>query len=176
MSKSIGIISRASFYLSMRTKLSLYYSLVYPYLTYCNIAWSSTYVTNLNRIFLLQKRVVRIISNASYRAHTTPLFSKLKILDIFKLNSFYVATFMFSYHHRLLPPSFLNLFVTNNLVHSYNTRRGTDFRPHFCRSNAKFFSVLFQGSNIWNSLPNDIKQSETLFCFKRRLHKFLFNR
>ena len=73
MSKSIGIISRASFYLFTRTKLSLYYSLVYLYLT------SSTYVTNLNRIFLLQKRVVRIISNASYRAHTTLLFYKLKI-------------------------------------------------------------------------------------------------
>ena len=43
MSKSIGIIiSRASFYLSTRTKISLHCSLVYPYLTYCNIAWSST--------------------------------------------------------------------------------------------------------------------------------------
>ena len=47
MSKSIGIISRASFYLSTRTKLSFYYFLVYPYLTYCNVAWSSTYVTIL---------------------------------------------------------------------------------------------------------------------------------
>ena len=58
------------------------------------------------------------------RAHTTLLFSKLKILDIFKLNSFYVAKFVFSYHHRLLPPSFLNLFVTNNLVNSYITPEG----------------------------------------------------
>ena len=115
---------------------------------------------------------MRIISNATYRAHTTPL---LKILDIFKLNSFYVAKFMFSYHHRLLPPSFLNLFVTNNLVYSYNTRRGTDFRPHFCRTNAKFYSI-FQGPKIWNSLPNDIKQSETLFCHIIQLHHFLFNR
>ena len=57
---------------------------------------------------------------------------------------------------------FLNLFVTNNLVQSYNTGRGTDVRPYFCRTNAKFFSILFQGPKIWNSLPNDIKQSETL--------------
>ena len=27
---------------------------VYPYLTYCNLIWASTYVTNLQRIYLLQ--------------------------------------------------------------------------------------------------------------------------
>ena len=26
------------------------------------------------------------------------------------------------YHNRFIPPSFLNLFVTNNLMHLYNTR------------------------------------------------------
>jgi hypothetical protein len=40
------------------------------------------------------------------RAHTAPLFTQLKILDIYKINTFHVAKFMFSYHHRLLPPSF----------------------------------------------------------------------
>ena len=55
ISKSAGIIFRSRFYLSTKTKLLLYYSLVYPYLTYCNPTWSSTYVTNLNRIFLIQK-------------------------------------------------------------------------------------------------------------------------
>ena len=82
ISKSIGIIYRARFYLLASTKLSLYYTLIYPYLTYCNTAWSSTYVSNLSRIFLLQKRIVRVLTNSNYRAHTAPLFSKLKILNI----------------------------------------------------------------------------------------------
>lgn len=52
-SKSARIIFRSRFYLSSKTQLLLYYSLIYPYLTYCNLTWSSTYVTNLNRIFLI---------------------------------------------------------------------------------------------------------------------------
>ena len=83
ISKSIGVIYRAHLYLLASTKLSLYYTLIYPYLSYCNTAWSSTYVSNLSRIFLLQKRIVRVLTNSNYRAHTAPLFSKLKILSIY---------------------------------------------------------------------------------------------
>ena len=119
ISKSIGVISRSSFVLSMRTKLSLYYTLIYPYISYCNLIWSSTYATSLNRIWLLQKRAVRVITNSPYRSHSAPLFEKLKVLDIFKINTFHIARFMFLYHHRLLPESLSNLFVSNNQVHSY---------------------------------------------------------
>ena len=94
ISKSIAIIYRSRFYLSSKSKLALYYSLVYPYLSYCNITWSSTYVTNLNRIFILQKRAVRVLINSDFRAHSAPLFLQLKILHIFKLNAFHVANRM----------------------------------------------------------------------------------
>ena len=90
----------------------LYYTLIYPYITYCNSTWSSTYVSNLNRIYYLQKRAVRAVTNSEYRAHTAPLFSKLKILDIFQINTLDIAKFMFRYHNNLLPPLFFNLFMT----------------------------------------------------------------
>jgi hypothetical protein len=114
VSKSTGIIFRCRYYLSTKTKLSLYYTLVYPYLT----GHASNYKTNLNRIYLLQKRIVRALTNSDFRAHTAPLFTQLKILDIYKINTSHVAKFMFSYHHRLLPPSFHNLFNTSHQVHS----------------------------------------------------------
>ena len=63
IAKSIGIIFRSRFFLSSTTKLTLYYTLIYPYIVYCNCAWSSTYVSNLNRIYYLQKRAVRAITN-----------------------------------------------------------------------------------------------------------------
>jgi hypothetical protein len=89
IAKSVGIIFKSRFLLSAKTKLSLYYSLIYPYLSYCNVAWSSTYITNLNRLFLLQKRVVRVMTNSDFLAHTAPLSARLQILDNFKVYSFY---------------------------------------------------------------------------------------
>ena len=43
MSKSIGIIKKASFCLPSRSLISLYYALVYPYMQYCILVWGSTY-------------------------------------------------------------------------------------------------------------------------------------
>lgn len=68
ISKTIGIMSKSRFYLSRKSLLSLYYTLVYPYLNYCNIIWSSNYPSNLNKLLLLQKRIVRIICGAEYLA------------------------------------------------------------------------------------------------------------
>ena len=86
ISKSIGIITKARVYLSSKTLLSLYYSrLVYPYLTYCNVAWSSTYCSNLNCIYLLQKHIVRLAAKTDYLANTAPLFCPLRLLDIFSI-------------------------------------------------------------------------------------------
>ena len=154
MAKSVGILSRTRFYLSCKTKLMLYYTLSYPYITYCNSTWSSTYVSNLNIIYYLQKRALRAVTNsADYRAHTCPLFSKLKILDIFQINTLDIAKFMFRYHSNPLPPLFLNLFMTDSQVHTYDTRTAGNYRMHSCRTNIKKFTILYQGPRIWNCLP-----------------------
>ena len=59
VSKCTGIIRKSSFYLSTKTSRTL----VYPYFFYCNLVWASTYRTNLIRLEILQKRVIRTIAN-----------------------------------------------------------------------------------------------------------------
>ena len=95
MSKSIGIIKKASFYLSKSTLLTLYYSLVYPYMQYCILVWGSMYPSNLRRIVLLQKRVVRIINKAVYDAHTEPMFNDLGLLPFQKIYLFHLGNLCF---------------------------------------------------------------------------------
>ena len=103
--KSVGIIAKAHFYLSSQTLMTLYYSLVYPFLAYCS---------NLNCINFCKS----IYSSA---VHNKSSLSSLKVLDIFRIISFSVATFMYSYHHNLLPSSFRELLLNSNQVHQYET-------------------------------------------------------
>ena len=53
ISKSIGIIYKGSFCVptSSNSLLTLYYSLVYPYLVYFVSVWGLTYSSNLKPIF-----------------------------------------------------------------------------------------------------------------------------
>ena len=109
ISKSIGIIFRSSFYLSKHALLTLYYSLVLPYIQYCILVWGSTYSSNLNRIALLQKRVVRIINKEKFDVHTDPIFKELKILTLDDIYLFHLGKFMYLFQNNLLPRPFGNL-------------------------------------------------------------------
>lgn len=60
VTKSLGIIRKISALVHSSCFLTLYFSLVYPYLTSCNIVWTSTFPTHLHKILLLQKRFVRM--------------------------------------------------------------------------------------------------------------------
>ena len=88
ISKSIGIIYRASFYLFKSSLRILYYSVVYPYLQYCTSVWGSTYPSNLNRLVLLQKRIVRILAKVPFDAHTDPIFKEFQLLKFEDINLF----------------------------------------------------------------------------------------
>ena len=151
----------------------MYYTLIYPCITYCNSAWSSIYVSNLNRIFYLQKRVVRAIVNSDYRAHSAFLFAKLYILDIFQVNSFQLAKFMFCHPNQLLPPMLLNSFLTSSEVHNYGTRAANHYRSNSFRTNLKQFTILYQGPKVWNSLQISITSSSSFLTFKTKVLQFL---
>ena len=43
IAKNIGIISRIAYLLPRTIRLNLYYSLILPYLNYCNLIWASNY-------------------------------------------------------------------------------------------------------------------------------------
>ena len=145
ISKSIGIIFKSSFYLFKESMRTLYFSLVYPYLYYCNLVWASAYQSNLYRIILLQKRVVRILGGCSFDAHTDPIFKELRILKFHHISSLQIGQFMFSYKLGLLPSDFDSFFILNKDVHSYSTRNANFFHLPLCRTNICQFSVRYQG-------------------------------
>ena len=81
ISKSVGLLYKAKNYLPSKSLLTLYYALFYPYLTYCNLIWASTNVTNLQRIYLQQKRAERRSLRLSTRLRVNLFLANLTILS-----------------------------------------------------------------------------------------------
>ena len=171
ISKSIGVINRARCFLPKPCLKTLYYCLAYPYLHYCFIVWGSTYKTNLCRLVSLQKRVIRIISKSTFDSHSDPIFKELELLKLFDISQLELGKLMFSFNHSFLPPKFNDYFSLNKPVHNYATRYANDFHLPFCRTNLRKFSVSFQGPTYYNSLENDIKESNSLLSFITKLKK-----
>ena len=94
ISKNVGVMNRLKFFLSKTTLLTLYNSLILPYLNYAILAWGNS-TSQCNKLLLLQKRAVRILSRTSYRSHTNPLFAELNILKMDDLFNLHFGKFMF---------------------------------------------------------------------------------
>lgn len=53
--KLFGISSKIRHFVNNSFLVTLYKRLIYPYHTYCNNDWRSTFKTNLSKIFILRK-------------------------------------------------------------------------------------------------------------------------
>ena len=97
----------------------------------------STYRTNLYRLKILQKRIVRIITKSNFDAHTLPLFSQHNLLRLEDIHSLQPGLFMYSIENKIYPNTFLAMFQKNCQFHSYQTRHSNNFRSDFCGTNIK---------------------------------------
>jgi hypothetical protein len=173
ISKSIGIIYKASFCLPLESLRTLYYSIIYPYLQYCVIVWGLTYPTNIRRIELLQKRIIRILNKSAFDAHTSPIFKKLGLLKLNDICMLQLGQFMFHHKFSLLPERFDNMFLKNDQTHTFNTRNSSKYHVPSCRTNIRQFSVRFQGPKFFNSLPRDLVDIVSSILFKKKLKQYL---
>ncbi len=85
--------------------------MVYPHLTYGITLWGSTYQNLLNKLKVLQKRIIRAICRAEYLAHIESLFTDVKILmfeDIYRLST---TKFVLSYMKKDLPMPLGNMYI-----------------------------------------------------------------
>ena len=174
ISRASYIISKLRHYVDLNSLKMIYYSLVYPHLIYCITSWGKAPISVLQPLEILQRKLIRIMTNSDFRCHTPPLFHSLKLLtisDIYKLN---LAISI----HNIQNNKFTG---SNNLVllkdsHSYFTRLSSNnnyFQPQTF-SNLGLSTHSAAGLKFWRLIPNSIK-SKPLPSFKINLKKFLIS-
>ena len=72
-------------YFDKETMRNLYFSFIYPYLTYCVQIWGNAYNIHLDPIVKLQKKCICTITYSFYLEHTQLLFDSLNISCFHKL-------------------------------------------------------------------------------------------
>ena len=120
--RGIGFLTEIRHYVNSYILVQLYYSLIYPFLTYGVMEWGNTYKTNLHKIITSQKRAIIIKTFSGTNDHSSHLLKKLNILKFVDLLQFYNAVFAFDYHTNKLPPVFNHYFTPISNIHHYITR------------------------------------------------------
>jgi hypothetical protein len=175
ISKNMGIIYRAKKFLPQDCLVSLYYSFIYPYLTYCVCVWGNAGISTISPIISLQNRAVKTIVSASKLSSPDPIYKKLNILkfqDIYKMQ---VLLFIYKFRNNILPPICNTFFTVNSSIHDHRTRQHNDFHPPLCRTETRKKSLQYSGCILWNNLDKSFKTVYgSLNLFKNAIKKKTF--
>ena len=173
ISKSVSILRILRDIFPKHILKTLYLTLIYPFLNYCNLIWGSAYNSTLMPLTILQKKCIRLICNVDFFAHTDPLFKQTKLL---KLNQMYIlncAKFGYSCYNSNSYSNFRIRMIQNSQFHRYDTRRKNDIRTPYERLQICQNSFLIKSIKLWNIIPNDIKQANSKSYFNSRMKKML---
>ena len=172
ISKNIGIMWKARYIFNTSTLITLYYSFIYPYISYCIEVWGTAAKLYTDSILKLQKSCCRLITGSSKRASSAPLFKLLNIYPLLDVYNYNVMLLMFKFKKGLLPDIFNDLF-TNCSESNIITRQHESFRMPLCKTQAAYNSIRMQGVKLWNMYKNKISLDSSYHCFKKSLRKLL---
>ena len=181
ISKSIGIIYKMRKMCPQRVQMSLYYSLVHSHLNYGACVWGNADEIHLNKVRLLQKKVIRTISNADFNEHSGPLFKNLNILKLEDLFKMQYACLMWEYEHGNLPTCFKNYFKKVSDMHNYETRNATTGKlSENIRVNTSTHGLTmlkFQGPKVFNAIKDFefYNDSKSLYNFRHKYKSYLID-
>lgn len=147
---------------NIKSLLNVYYALAYSHLSYNIVAWGAA--SSINRVFILQKRLIRLLFDIAPRDSCRPYFKNNRILTI---HSIYILnTIKFVKKN-------LNMFETNADNHSYNTRQGHLLKINNHNTTLYKKSPYHAGIKMYNKLPAEIRSVNSLSKFNSCLKNFL---
>ena len=131
MSKSIGVLWKVKPFLTCKLLLQVCKSLILSYFSYCNLIWHTASAKRLEKLLILQKKAVRIISKAEFLAQTDPLFNKFGLLKINDIGNLKISIFVYTFLKHDLSKSFNEYFSLNSDSHHYFTRQSSGLQITF---------------------------------------------
>ena len=122
-----GMLAKVRHYVKNNVLLSIYHAIFSSHVSYGSQFWGQNSNSATRKIFLQQKKALRIMTFSPFQTPSSPLFKQLKILkfeDMIRLNN---CLFVHDYFTGRLPKSFENFFSKASEVHpSTDTRNSTN--------------------------------------------------
>ena len=172
-SQKLNALARISSYMNIRKKKILMKSFITSQFGYCPLIWMFHSRALNNKINSIHERALRITYDDK-----TSTFQQLLEMDhsvsIHQRNLQVLATEMFKVYKEISPDLLNDVFIQS--TSKYNLRNDNCFKSRKVRS--VYFgteSLSFLGPKIWNQVPSEIKDSENIEIFKRKIKAWSFS-
>jgi len=149
--------------MSLETLRMVYFAYIHSIISYGIIFWGNQPYSD--KIFKIQKRVIRIITSSRTRDSCRELFKKLEILPLYSQYIYSISIFIIKNKH---------LFYRNNQIHSIHTRFKTNLHPPTANLTKFQKGVYYLAIKIFNNLSHEIKDlANDILLFQNALKRCL---
>ena len=156
IASSMFILNRVKKQLPHDALKSIYLTLVHSHLMYGITAWGNSSTTN--KLYLLQKKALRLINNKTYLSHTDPLFKQEKVLKLHDIYKVFTALHVHDILANNLPSSFNNFFpIINPTKHDRITRQNNNLPQTLARTQFSARTTYHAIPTLWNNLELSIR-------------------
>uniref|UniRef100_A0A8D8V8P9 Uncharacterized protein n=1 Tax=Cacopsylla melanoneura TaxID=428564 RepID=A0A8D8V8P9_9HEMI len=131
---------------SLTTLKNAYYGLFHSILSYGLLLWGHT--PHSTKLFIIQKKAIRILARLSYNEHAKPSFINMGILT---LPSMFVLQCLIHIKKNR------ERYVSFEQVHSYNTRHKGNIVLNSNRVNSSRNGPNYYSVNLFNKLPSRVR-------------------
>ena len=82
LARTIRIFYKIRHFVSFEILKLLYYSLFHSFLSYGIAVWGFTYKSYFHKLFVLQKKIIKVMTFYKQTAHSTPILANIQLLMI----------------------------------------------------------------------------------------------
>ena len=150
----------------------IYYTMIYSRIKYGCIVYGLTSVDNLEKIQVMQNKLLKVISHKPYRFSTNKLHNELFLLKFEDIVKQEILSFVHDYVHSKLPSVFANYFQhRHSLADILSGLKPLRLIIPIHKTNIGANTVKVKGSKFFNDEASNISLNYSLKTFRYKIKK-----
>ena len=165
--QKLNAINRVSGYMSQYKRKLLTTSFIKSQFNYCPLIWMFCSKQSMDKINKIHERTMRLVIN-DYSSDFHHLLNLTNDISVHQrcINS--LMTEVYKYINGLSPDLMNDVFTLRE--NKYNLRNFNIFKSENPRTNKYGLeTIAYRSGQLWNTLPNNIRQSYSLTIFKKNI-------
>ena len=176
ITKKLGMMNRTSKYVNKKALVQIYKSFILPSFDYADTIWNGCSKFLEHKLQTLQNRAARIIEQDFDFINTRglELIRKLNLQNTVQRREYRICTLMYKCVNSHVPYYLSDQIVMTRDIHDRCTRHANTKNIYIkqAKSDCLRRGFFIRGASLWNKLPDNMKESESLNTFKTRYMKY----